>query len=284
MKLKNLLSVVFAMLFAYSSMAAIVQQDVAANIARNFMFERLSQTGVVTNLNEVGTQLVDTRLTNSLPVYYVFNIENGGWIIVSGEDAYSPVIGYSLEGSFPQGKLDKNYSSFLQEYADQIEFARSNNLVADSKTENEWSSYSGITGSRNLLSGERDVEPLLDIMWNQDFPYNAYCPEDASGPGGHVYAGCVATAMSMIMYYYRYPEVGTGSHSYNCPGYGTQTANFGQTYYNWNAMQNSISGTMGESVSAVAELQYHCGVAVNMGYAPDGSGAYSQDVPAAIKA
>ncbi len=282
MKLRNLLSVGFAILFAYSSMAAIVQPEVASNVAKNFMFERLSQTGVVSSINEVSLQLVQTRMSKDLPVFYVFDIDNGGWIIVSGEDIYSPVIGYALEGSFPKGKLDQNYSSFLQEYIDQINFARSNNVVADSKTVNEWSSYNGITGNRNLLMGERDVDPLLDILWNQDFPYNALCPEDPAGPGGHVYVGCVGTAMSMIMYYYRYPEVGIGTHSYNAPGYGTQTVNYGDTYYDWNAMANSITGTMGQSVNAVAELQYHCAVSVNMGFSVNGSGAYSADVPAAI--
>jgi len=268
--------------FTVNSFAALVPQDVASNVARSFMYERYVQKGMSYNLNDIRVDLYQVHESNGIPVYYIFNANNGGWIIVSGDDNYAPVIGYSPEGFFPQNP-GQNFKSFLQGYVDQINFARANNLKPSVEMEQQWNTYTSLSNPRMLLEGDRDVEPLLDIMWNQDFPYNAYCPEDAAGPGGHVYAGCVATAMSMIMYYYRYPEVGTGSYSYYASGYGTQTANFGETYYNWNAMQNSITGTMGHSVNAVAELQYHCGVAVRMMYGNDGSGAYSTDVPPAIK-
>jgi len=282
MKFGKLLSLVIAVLFTVNSFAALVPQDVASNVARSFMYERYVQKGMSYNLNDIRVDLYQVHESNGIPVYYIFNANNGGWIIVSGDDNYAPVIGYSPEGFFPQNP-GQNFKSFLQGYVDQINFARANNLKPSVEMEQQWNTYTSLSNPRMLLEGDRDVEPLLDIMWNQDFPYNAYCPEDAAGPGGHVYAGCVATAMSMIMYYYRYPEVGTGSYSYYASGYGTQTANFGETYYNWNAMQNSITGTMGHSVNAVAELQYHCGVAVRMMYGNDGSGAYSTDVPPAIK-
>lgn len=282
MKFGKLLSLFIAVLFAVNTLAAVVQPDAASNVARSFMYERFIQDGLNININEIQPELFKVVESNGLPAYYVFNISNGGWVIVAGDDVYSPVIGYSTEGYFPENP-GQNFSSFIQDYIDQINYARSNNQNSTDEITAKWNEYSSISSPRVLLEGERDVEPLLDIMWNQDFPYNAYCPEDPAGPGGHVYAGCVATAMSMIMYYYRYPEVGTGSYSYYAAGYGTQTANFGDTYYNWDAMQNSISGTMGQSVNAVAELQYHCGVAVRMQYGSDGSGAYSTDVPAAIK-
>lgn len=134
-----------------------------------------------------------------------------------------------------------------------------------------------------VISGDRDFEPLLQVLWNQDFPYNAYCPLDPAGPGGHPYAGCVATAMSMIMNYYRYPEHGTGTKTYTYAPYGQITANFGNTYYDWDAMLNSINANNGRAINAIAELQFHCGVAVKMMYSPEGSGAYSDDVPAAMR-
>lgn len=284
MKFGKLLSLVIAVLFAGNMMAAIVQPDAAANVARNFMYERYVQKGLSISVNEVQPQLMQVRESNGLPAFYIFSFDNGGWVIVSGDDLYSPVIGFSAEGSFPSGQLDKNVASFLQDYVDQINFARTNNITANTEVASKWAEYNTVNSPRMLLDGSRDVDPLVSIMWNQDFPYNAYCPNDPAGPGGHVYAGCVATAMSMIMYYYRYPEVGTGSYSYYAgSNYGTLTANFGETYYDWNSMQNSITGTMGKAVNAVAEIQYHCGVAVRMGYAPDGSGAYSSDVPSAIK-
>jgi hypothetical protein len=59
--------------------------------------------------------------------------------------------------------------------------------------------------------------------------------------------------------------------------------NYGATQYDWDAMLNTISTSAGEAITANALLQYHAGVSVNMMYAPDGSGAYSTDVPNALK-
>ena len=86
-----------------------------------------------------------------------------------------------------------------------------------------------------------------------------------------------------------YPEHGTGSHTYNAggwwgPSYPNLSANFGATYYDWDNMPNRISSTSPqEQIEAIATLMYHCGVSVNMGFAYDGSGANSEDVPDAIK-
>lgn len=282
MKFGKLLSLLIAVFFSVNTFAALVQSDQASVIARNFINEQYVHNGLSYNINQIEPVLFKVSEINDIPAYYVFNISTGGWVIVSADDALVPVLGYSPEGSFPE-QPNQNLSSFLKGYVDQVEFARANNIQPDAETSQQWESLKTMSSPRMLLEGDRDVEPLMSILWNQDFPYNAYCPEDPAGSGGHVYAGCVATAMSMIMYYYRYPEVGTGSYSYNAAGYGTQTANFGETHYNWDAMQNTITGTMGRSVNAVAELQYHCGVSVRMMYGSDGSGAFSTDVPPAIK-
>ncbi|MFK5854837.1 MAG: C10 family peptidase, partial [Bacteroidota bacterium] len=120
----------------------------------------------------------------------------------------------------------------------------------------------------------------LTSTWNQDNPYNAMCPEDASGPGGRVYVGCVATAMAEIMHYWRFPLTGEGSNSYYHYPYGTISANFGDAEYDWNGMTDEISNKF---IWEIAEIGFHAGVAVEMMYAGDGSGAYSQDVPAAMR-
>jgi len=109
--------------------------------------------------------------------------------------------------------------------------------------------------------------------------YNASCPADAAGPDGHVWAGCVATAMAQVMKYHNYPTTGTGSHSYSHPTYGTLSANFGETTYNWASMPDSLS----DYNSDVAKLLYHIGVSVDMDYAPDGSGAYMSDAAYALE-
>ncbi|MCB9014584.1 MAG: C10 family peptidase [Lentimicrobiaceae bacterium] len=283
MKLGKLLSLAIAIVLASNAFAGIVTPNNAATVAQGFIYEQMVQKGEALNFNDIQLEVVKVQEYNGQPVFYAFNVTRGGYVVISADDIYTPVIGYSSTGSFPSMDENLNFRSFMMSYAEQIDFGRSNNARAEASTVQAWDYYSNLSSARVSLDGYRDVEPLLTILWNQDYPYNAYCPEDAAGPGGRVYAGCVATAMSMIMTYYRYPEVGIGSYSYNCPPYGTLTANFGQTHYNWDAMLNSINAGNGQAVNAVAELQYHCGVAVRMGYAPDGSGAYSADVPNAIK-
>jgi hypothetical protein len=78
------------------------------------------------------------------------------------------------------------------------------------------------------------------------------------------------------MYYWRYPESGTGSHCYYADWYGQQCANFGNTDYQWEGMINGIDP---RNVIPNAELQYHCAVSVDMMFSPNGSGSYSFLVP-----
>ncbi len=124
----------------------------------------------------------------------------------------------------------------------------------------------------------KSVNPLLNTNWDQDTYYNALCPSDAGGPGGHVYAGCVATAVGQVMKFHNHPEQGTGSHSYYCYPYGTLEVNFGNTTYQWSQMPNQIYTYN----TPIATLLYHVGVAVNMQYGPDGSGAYVSDAKDAL--
>jgi hypothetical protein len=74
--------------------------------------------------------------------------------------------------------------------------------------------------------------------------------------------------MAQIMKYWNYPQQGTGYHSYNEDDYGTLSANFGATTYNWSAMPNAIVSPN----NAVATLMYHCGVGVDMNYGLASSG------------
>lgn len=210
--------------------------------------------------------------------FEVYEVHPEGFVIVSTQQGISPVIGYAFRGSFP-AKLDiiSNYGGYLYTYVEEAKAG----LPPSEAIENQWDYY--LTDDyRNINTTpvrEKGVEPLVRDTWNQDYPYNILCPEDGQGPGGHVYAGCVATAMSQIMYYWRYPETGQGSHGYGS-NYGYLFVDFGATQYQWNAMQNDIDP---RNPWAIAELQYHAGVGVDMQYSPNGSGAWAQDARYAME-
>ena len=229
---------------------------------------------LVTNLDLAYTQTTESGY-NAL---YVFNFD-GGYIIVAADDVAQPILAYGEEGNFDADNIADGLAYYLRFYARQIEYAVENQMTATSDVAEQWEQLS----RDGAIKGERatygDVAPLIATNWNQDSPFNAYCPQGQGGPGGHAYAGCVATAMSMVMKKWNWPDHGQGSHSYTPSGYPMQSVDFENTYYQWNNMPNNVNNN---NYQAVAQLMYHCGVAVDMQYGPGGSGAYSVDVPDAL--
>jgi len=264
-------------LFAFS--AAIFAKDILRNeaekVAVNFFFEKTHTFGQ-------GIKYLDINIVDSYKVddaYYIVKFEDG-WVIVSANDVTTPVLGYNVTGSYPtENEQSKNYQSWMQHFVDQYNFIKKNKINASDEVIIQWDKY--LTDDPNInLTNNRDVTtPLLTNTWNQDNPYNVLCPEDDAGPGGHVYVGCVATAMSMIMHYWRYPNSGSGSHEYYLSPYGLISANFGEANYEWNGMQDQINNN---NPWEIAEIGFHAAVSVQMNFSPDGSGAFSEWVPNAL--
>lgn len=246
--------------------------------------KRVGQQFVRANFNSEAKsdalQLVYTGVSSRNEVcFYAFNVGQEGFVIVSADDRFRPIVGYSDEGPF----ATENPSPEAMFYLDKIIEARtSRKAVLLDNTAEEWQSVM-TTGRLLSRNGGRGVDYLCTTKWNQDSPYNFYAPAASGGPGGRCYAGCVATAMSQVMKYWDHPQKGTGSHSYYCYGYGSQSANFGNTTYDWEHMPDRLGGASQQEIEAVALLMYHCAVAVDMNFAPDGSGANSWDVPRAIR-
>ncbi len=118
----------------------------------------------------------------------------------------------------------------------------------------------------------KSVSPLLTTGWAQACYYNDSCPDDVNGSCSHALTGCGATAMAQILKYHNYPVNGIGVHSYIDPDYGTLTANFENSYYDWPNMPDILnSSSSPEEVAAVAQLMFHCGVSVEMDYAAGSS-------------
>ncbi len=208
-----------------------------------------------------------------LPDLYILRFKPRGFVLVAAEEQSQPVLGYSLEADFPTLDMPAHVDWYLQQYSRGIEEIRENSAWP---VDPGWELLRA--GNFDAFQPVRNVSPLCATNWDQGWPYNSMCPADSDGPGGHVWAGCVATAMAQIMKKWNYPVMGEGSHSYVASGYGTQSADFGATTYNWGSMPNSISSVN----SCISTLIYHCGVSVDMGYSPDGSGAYSSDARNAL--
>lgn len=270
--MKRMLFISLMMMLAITFLLGIpVNSDTATRVAKNFVLERMGSEYAVTT-----AKLLDSVKGESY--IYIVNLTPQGFILVAADDAAIPVLGYSAMNNWGEVEIPVQLQDLLENWNAQLQDIREHNLTAPKETQALWSKYNCNSVLFVPDRSFRTVGPLLTTVWGQGTYYNAMCPPDAAGPDGHVLTGCVATAMAQIMRYWSFPPVGNGSHSYNCPPYGTLSADFGSTAYNWAAMPDRVTSTNTD----VATICYHAGVAVNMQYGPNGSGAYSTDVPNAL--
>ena len=248
---------------------------VDVNKAQQLGSKFVQNNSTFATVTDNGLRLAYTcRADNGAATMYVFNLDNG-FVVVAADDCVSPIKGYSNEGCFDVNHAPDGLLFMLDELSQSIGSAIMNGRKSSGDIACQWENLEKY-GTMHSHRGVPVVEPLILTKWNQDFPYNMYVP--AGCP-----TGCVATAMAQIMKYWEWPIQGTGEHSYVCPPYGEQYANFGETTYDWANMTLTYSSqSTQEEREAVGVLMRHCGVAMNMMYEPDGSGAYSADVPAAV--
>ncbi|MBN2789593.1 MAG: C10 family peptidase [Candidatus Delongbacteria bacterium] len=246
-----------------------VQIDTARNIALNW-YKGFSASKTIPNISSV-----DEIRSNDNVDIYVFNMTEG-FVLVAGDDASVPVLGYSFDKTFVYSEEKSNIKFWIDAYRTSLKEIRYNELSNETTLEK----WNNILSNEIVSKDSKAVAPLLSTTWNQSPIYNDYCPLDG---GSLSVVGCVATAMSQIMKYHSYPLHGNGEHSYNELGQDLYVNYFFSTY-NWDEMPNSLSSSSTPvQKHEVAQISYHAGVSVEMMYGADGSGAYSTDVPYALK-
>lgn len=254
---KSLLSIVLCIVLAMSASAKSIPVALAGRVAATFLHLDDPE-----DLHTVQT---------SFAGFHVFDIEGGGFVIVSADDRVQPVLAYSLTSDFSAKDMPANVRWWLEGWEEQISAIMENNALP---THPDWQPLTAGFAPKALY--DTTVGPLMETEWGQNPYYNELCPENASGV--KTVTGCVATAMGQVMRYWQWPDVGVDSHSYTCPNYGTQSANFGTTTYDWAHMPNRLTAISDSAdIAAVATLLYHCGVAVDMVYgtlSQGGSAAY----------
>ena len=219
------------------------------------------------------------QVDNTTPAVFVFNSTDQGFVLVSAEDNARAVLGYSDEGTFDANNIPENMQFWLKMYADELAKAKGERLEVKGKVNRR-----EVKGERREAVAESypTIAPVLgNTVWGQGEPFNNKCPQIN---GKRAVTGCVATAMSQIMYAHKYPTKGTGSHSYTTETEGlTVSANFGNTTYDWANMIPDYRGSYTTAqANAVATLMFHAGVAADMDYTVDGSGAVSSIALAAM--
>lgn len=190
--------------------------------------------------------------------YYVFNNDAGGFVIIAGDDAVAPVLGYTSTGAFDANNLPEGLKDLLKSYEQQIA-ALGKNYKANA------------TSTRAEFTGEK---LLNTAKWNQGAPFNKYTPNN-------YVTGCVATAGAIVMKHHGYPAKGVGTHSYTWNGQNL-TASF-EHDYDWANMPARYTGDNDEAFDGVARLMSDLGIAVNMQYDNGGSASSLEDLVTALK-
>ena len=274
---RKLYLVVPFLLCALFSFAKDVNESYAMQVARNY-YNNITQSNAQLTLAYACVSNANVgRSSDAKPVYYVFNTTDGkGFIMVSGDDLVQPVLAYSTEGAYMPNNVPDGPRKWIEGYKQQILFVKENVTETTPEITKQWKDY---YDNNFAISGQRDanaVNPLCATKWNQSPYENFYSPYDQQY-GEKCVTGCVATAMAQIMKFWNYPTQGTGFHSYNEQSYGTLSANFGSTTYNWSSMPNVLSSVNQD----VSTLMFQCGVSVDMDYGPSQTGGSAAYVVAA---
>ena len=273
-----------------NSVAQVVELDKAISTALKFnssMNKTVTlKSSTINDVEVIEEVYSEEKAKNEHPLCYVLRVNERGFVIVSGDERISPILGYSFENKYDKYNLPVDYLEWLNEMKQQIQRVRNdNNFVTSANVKEMWAD--DYFENESLKSAKSSVAPLVSCIWNQGCSYNDFCPEDDRCPCSKVLAGCVAVAMAQIMYYWQYPSQNryipgyfddvnvTNESEIENSSYGNLNALSGYSF-EWSKMlDDPYSFTSTRTSNPEARLIYYCGVAVKMNYGPNGSGANS---------
>jgi len=283
--MKKIMIILIPVIAWLSGFSKEITEEAARQTCINFYHERINQFRPVAI---PGIRITETfyQRAGGKTVYYVFNMEPAGYVALSADDAVTPVLAYSFDGPCSREQAPAQFTAWMKQYEDQICEAQSKNLKPSPAVDRIWKKYGAAYDPESVMRRSsapgrtrNAVAPLIISDWNQSIPYNEECPADPAGPGGHAIVGCVPVCMGQLMYYYRWPQTGLGSYSYNDSTYGTISADFGATTYEWNNMTNTST----TSNHGIARLLFHLGVSCDLVYGPTSSGMYNHKAAYALR-
>lgn len=212
--------------------------------------------------------------------FHIFN-HSTGFVIISADTRCTPVLGHSENGMFAMSQAPSNLLGWLEGCRASIERGILANAPDNPETAKEWQA---LLDGTSQAPAPKSQDYLLTSTWSQGYGYNKYCPVM---DGEHVVVGCVATAMTQIMRYHRYPTRGFGFKQYAHSVYGIQAVDFDTTEYDYDLMPDEVGwNASNEVIDMVSKFCWHAGITVQMEYQhsghTEGSGALSQRVPKAL--
>lgn len=212
-----------------------------------------------------GVNQAPLQLLQSTDTYTVLGNSNE-YAVISNDDSFDAVIAYSYSPFNPE--INSSLSWFLNAAAQ---------VMASNLPNGEAMTRASVIPKGDFKA---EVASLCQSLWSQSKPFNNLCPTTSKGKAYPT--GCVATALSQIMYFHKYPVRGKGSHQYSfTPSTGDGRLlswDFENTTFDWaNMIDDYSKDYTDEQANAVANLMAAVGVSVDMQYTEAGSGAMSRE-------
>ena len=210
-----------------------------------------------------------TAAVNATSPYYIFSRgENRGFVIVSGDDCLPSILGYTESGDFVESEMPPALLGWLDYYC---------RIVEDAQVAGENVSQVKRRAAAPMLAATAakvDVPVLMTSHWHQTAPYFNRCPYLENG--NHAVTGCVATAGSQVVYYYRKDNPSTLGASTPTYDYGapvTESIPKG-TPMKWDLMLDDYNSNCPQEYrDAVAEFCFAVGAATWLTYG-ESTGGY----------
>ena len=260
-KLILLLCAVVAMVG--SAAAREVSSEVALQMASQLLGDgtRGVNLAVAWDSNDV----VATRAAG-VPTFYVVTPREGcGFVIVAGDDAVAPILGYSTTYAMASAaSLPRNFVGWLEYIDSVVRYVRDSGAEASDAVARLWSEeYRPVGGTM-----------LNTARWSQIPPYNNHCPMDGDA---HSLTGCTQTAMAIIMRHHRWPERAKGrTDAYTTAGGIYVPSRDLNHAYDWdNMLDTYVEGEYNDvEAEAVAVLMADLGYAFKAEYTAMDTGAF----------
>lgn len=219
----------------------------AKEVAIRFLKTKVASAKIAVNGTEHNTPVVTVRNAQTIinkqgkPYFHIINTDKG-FVILSPDSLYCPILAYDSIGNFSFAEKDLNPGllRWLNKNAYELDYMRNNKGPKidsiGSKNKMLWRFFGGQfekSGKRTIItnagkytvnnvrlyippptliasdpiyySTNSTVGPLCPTYWEQGDPYNQYCPA-GNWSGGHMPTGCLPTAMAQIMYFWQWPN------------------------------------------------------------------------------
>lgn len=244
--------------------------------------------------------LREVRDDDGTVLAYVADLEPFGFIALSADTDVGPVIAYSFQASFPTSGDTKNplYRLLRADLKLRAKSLADHPELKSAETAKLWDLLAcGETEDANDVAfqqwppeGTTSTGGWLETAWGQDEPFNALCPLD---PVDNLrsYVGCVATAFAQLVHYHRLCDISFTANDVYTLSSGVHIDADSELYdfpsfAELNGYLNTVRAKYALGVALddadMAAVSAACGMAVEMNYGSDGSGASTYKVQDAL--